>query len=283
MNEEQKNAIRVLRRIKAVLDKLMNDPSTRVEIRLNELYDHLRRDPEISDLLPNPIRMSQFLRAQHQEGVMKQVIPNYRVDTSTHEMYQWYFFRERKDVDSVEQLEPELKDAPLEMTVEFQDDVPTFKQASHGMTLYIDMDNVLVDFTSSFDRVDPEILSAHDKNRDDIPGIFDLMDPMPNAIGSYKALSLKYNTFILSTAPWNNPSAWRSKVEWVHKHLGDVAYKRLILTHRKDLLHGHYLIDDRPNNGAVEFRGEWIQFGSSKYPDWDSVLAYLLVGGAGSN
>lgn len=143
-------------------------------------------------------------------------------------------------------------------------------------TLYIDMDNVLVDFPSAFPRVAPELLELHAGNEDEIPGIFDLMDPLPNALASYRALSLKYDTFILSTAPWHNPSAWRSKVEWVHKHLGDVAYKRLFLTHRKDLVHGHYLIDDRPNNGAKDFKGEWIHFGSQRFEDWEAVCGYLL-------
>ena len=39
---------------------------------------------------------------------------------------------------------------------------------------------------------------------------------------------------------------------------------------------GDILIDDRPNNGANNFRGEWIHFGSEKYPNWPAVLDYLL-------
>ena len=38
--------------------------------------------------------------------------------------------------------------------------------------------------------------------------------------------------------------------------------KKIILTHRKDLVSGDYLIDDRSKNGASEFCDEWIQFGS---------------------
>ena len=40
---------------------------------------------------------------------------------------------------------------------------------------------------------------------------------------------------------------------------------------------GDYLIDDRKFNGASEFRGKWIQFGSEKYPNWESVLKFLKV------
>ena len=76
--------------------------------------------------------------------------------------------------------------------------------------------------------------------------------------------------------PWENSSAWKDKNEWVKKHLGKSAHKRLILSHHKNLNKGDYLIDDRTANGAGEFEGEHIQFGSEKFPDWDSVLEYLL-------
>ncbi len=50
----------------------------------------------------------------------------------------------------------------------------------------------------------------------------------------------------------------------------------MIITHRKDLVEGDYLIDDRGKNGTSEFKGEWIQFGSERFPDWKTVLDYLL-------
>ena len=37
-----------------------------------------------------------------------------------------------------------------------------------------------------------------------------------------------------------------------------------------------FLIDDRPNNGAKNFEGKWIHFGSEDFPDWSSVIKYLL-------
>ena len=51
--------------------------------------------------------------------------------------------------------------------------------------------------------------------------------------------------------------------------------RRLILSHRKDLLKGDYLIDDRPNNGAADFEGELIKFGNEEFKDWKAVLNYL--------
>ena len=60
------------------------------------------------------------------------------------------------------------------------------------------------------------------------------------------------------------------------KYLGSNARKRLILSHNKHLNIGDYLIDDRTANGAGNFTGEHIHFGTEKFPNWDSVLTYLL-------
>ena len=99
---------------------------------------------------------------------------------------------------------------------------------------------------------------------------------MTGAIQAVHELDKHYELYILSTAPWNNPSAWADKVAWVSKYLDDVFHKRLFITHRKDLCIGDYLIDDRPKHGACNFSGEWIQFGSTQFPDWESVLRYLI-------
>jgi hypothetical protein len=36
------------------------------------------------------------------------------------------------------------------------------------------------------------------------------------------------------------------------------------------------LIDDRPVNGAKEFTGEFIHFGSEGFETWDEVLLYII-------
>mgnify|MGYP003343465249 CR=1 FL=1 len=102
------------------------------------------------------------------------------------------------------------------------------------------------------------------------------MDPLDGALEAYMTLSNRYDSYILSTAPWGNISAWSDKAVWVQKHLGDVAKKRLILSHNKHLNMGDYLIDDRTANGAGQFTGEHIHFGTEKFPNWNSVLKYLL-------
>ena len=144
--------------------------------------------------------------------------------------------------------------------------------------VYIDMDNVLVDFPSGIDRLETATAMEYEGRLDEVPGIFSLMDPMPGAIEAYNSIASVYDTYILSTAPWANPTAWSDKIEWVHQHLGfnGAAHKRLILSHHKHLNMGDYLIDDRPANGADKFTGEWIHFGQDPFSDWQAVTDYLI-------
>lgn len=144
------------------------------------------------------------------------------------------------------------------------------------LILYIDMDNVLVDFKTGIARLTEEEKIKYEGRYDETPDIFSKMLPMEGAVESFKLLSEKYDTYILSTSPWENPSAWSDKLKWVKKYLGSNAYKRLILTHHKNLNKGDFLIDDRTKNGAGEFEGELILFGSDEYPDWRSIVEYLL-------
>ena len=142
------------------------------------------------------------------------------------------------------------------------------------------MDGVLVDFQSGIDRLSDEQKRMYEGKLDEVPGIFGLMDPMPGAIEAVHKLKEHYDVYILSTAPWENPSAWSDKLLWIKKYLGDVFYKRVVITHCKNLCAGDYLVDDNFKNGVEKFKGEWIPFGKERFPNWDSVLEYLIPAGA---
>ncbi|MFG0319970.1 MAG: hypothetical protein ACF8XB_22045 [Planctomycetota bacterium JB042] len=142
-------------------------------------------------------------------------------------------------------------------------------------TLFVDMDNVLVDFPSGVNRLEDAVRRDYDGRLDEVPGIFGTMDPIPGAIEAFVELAERFDAYVLSTSPWENPSAWSDKLLWVKRHLGAPAYKRLILSHHKNLSRGDYLIDDRTRNGADRFPGELIRFGSAAFPDWEAVLRYL--------
>ncbi len=69
----------------------------------------------------------------------------------------------------------------------------------------------MVKFDSGVKKCSPEVLAqyAHDEkgktHYDDIPGIFSLMDEIDDAVDGFKFLAQHFDTYILSTAPWENP------------------------------------------------------------------------------
>lgn len=160
---------------------------------------------------------------------------------------------------------------------------------SSKKVLFIDMDGVLADFqrgmTDWFDS-HPHLYERHKNNPDHIHGIFRDLKPIEGAIEAVKKLyeSGKYDMFIATTAPWGNPDSATDKRYWIERHFGnEMFHKRMFITHRKDMLKGDILIDDRTKNGAGEFEGQHIHFGWdyenekwNEYPDWDSVLEELL-------
>ena len=54
------------------------------------------------------------------------------------------------------------------------------------------------------------------------------------------------------------------------------VWNRVVLTPRKNLLLGDYLIDAEPDrDGAADFMGTVIPFGSDTFRTWEEVLTYF--------
>lgn len=138
--------------------------------------------------------------------------------------------------------------------------------------VYIDMDGVCCDFEKAWPLVaKPVWIPGQDK---EVPvGFFENLEPIKGCVEAIHKLAEKFDVYILSTPQWSNPNSWSEKHKWVVKHLGEPLFKRLILSHHKRLNKGDYLIDDNVHEG---FEGEHIHFGSSRFPDWESVVEYLL-------
>lgn len=143
--------------------------------------------------------------------------------------------------------------------------------------VYFDMDNTLVNFQSGIDQIPIEVQKHYEGHLDDVPGIFAKMKPIDEMVELFNKMvdDERYDVYILSTSPWDNPTAASEKVAWVKKYLPK-AYKNVILSHHKHLNVGDYLIDDRTANGAGEFGGELIQYGTEKFPTAESIENYLL-------
>lgn len=149
--------------------------------------------------------------------------------------------------------------------------------------LFVDMDGVLVDFYKGVRAYYPDFDDYEIGRQREIttelsamPGFFTSLEPVAGALEAFRQLAQKYDTYILSTPDWFGVNSWTEKRIWVEKHLGEAAFKRLILSHNKGLFSGRALIDDRIRNGVENFKGEHIHFGTEVFPGWKAVLDYLL-------
>ena len=149
-----------------------------------------------------------------------------------------------------------------------------------------DMDGVIADFAAGIKRINPNLTMTdenYDKEENEVnetvlnaPNFFQTLPTIQGGIEAVKLLMEHYEVHFCSTPMETVPHSFTGKKEWLNHHFAEKAYKNLILTHRKDWVIGDYLIDDRTKNGAGEFTGEHIHFGTDKFPDWDSVLKYLI-------
>jgi 5'-nucleotidase len=156
--------------------------------------------------------------------------------------------------------------------------------------LNVDMDGVCADFDKSILSIDPTIgtLSLTAPNYEERAArvdaivlantqIFEELEPIEGAIETIKRLSQHFEIYFVSTPMDSCPESFTGKKRWLNKHFGDFAKKRLVLTHRKDLVIGDYLVDDRIVNGVENFKGKHIHFGTEKFPDWIKVEKYLMA------
>ena len=131
------------------------------------------------------------------------------------------------------------------------------------LRIFIDMDGVLANFEKAAAQ-HPDI------KRPDLHLDFSKFEPMPGAIEAVeKIIAMGHDVFIATTPPWNNPSAWGQKRDWVEEHLPQLK-RKMFLTHRKDLLKGDILIDDSTYRGQRDFEGEFMHFGKHGM-DWPYV------------
>ncbi len=156
--------------------------------------------------------------------------------------------------------------------------------------LLVDMDDVLCDWSGKVTKVTgipvvrrPDGMAKWTEYQHQI--VSDLektehfylqIDPIPYAVKAIKYLNKYFEIYVVSTPSWNNPSSFTDKRLWIETHFGTLLDKKLILTHRKDLIIGDIIIDDRLVNGVENFKGQIIQFGTEDFPDWKYVVSYLM-------
>ena len=135
-------------------------------------------------------------------------------------------------------------------------------------TIFIDMDGVIANFAKAAKEGGWE--HRPDKHVD-----YGNLEVMPGAKDALIRLNHDFDIFIASTPPWDRPDMWGAKREWIAEHFPYLK-RKLILTHRKDLLIGDILIDDSRWRGQPDFKGAWLWFGSNqRCLDWPSTLELI--------
>ena len=138
------------------------------------------------------------------------------------------------------------------------------------MRIYIDMDGVITDFKQG-----QEYQGYKLSKRPDLVVNYRTLPVMEGAIKALAKLNADHEIFIASTPPWTRPEVWGHKREWLEEHFPYLK-RKLILTHRKDLLIGDILIDDSKYRGQPDFIGNWFWFNKDwDNRNWNACLEYI--------
>lgn len=142
--------------------------------------------------------------------------------------------------------------------------------------IYIDMDNVLCNFSKAYHKAlleNPEIKFPQSQY-----GFFRDLEPIIDSIEAVEFLDAQddFSVYFLTAPSIKNPLCYTEKRLWIEDKFGLEMVQQLIISPNKGLNKGDYLIDDHQSGkGQESFEGELIHFGSDKYKTWKQVLNYF--------
>ena len=140
--------------------------------------------------------------------------------------------------------------------------------------IFIDMDGVISDFEKAAKNLalEKEPLKL---SRPDLFVNYRTLSVIDGAIEAVAKLNADHEVFIASTPPWTRPEVWGHKREWIGEYFPYLK-RKIILTHRKDLLIGDILIDDSRFRGQPDFQGEWYWFNKNwNNKNWEACMKWI--------
>lgn len=156
--------------------------------------------------------------------------------------------------------------------------------------IFIDMDDTLCQYSKAWKLANDQGTEFPQSKEH----FFEYLQPIKGAITAVEQLSNNYDVWILTAPSIYNPSSYIEKRLWVDHFLGFEMCKKLIICPNKGLISGnekyidtkfdkydtivtHILIDDLiEGKGQENWTGDLMQFGSKRYPNWDSICKTLL-------
>jgi len=138
------------------------------------------------------------------------------------------------------------------------------------------MDGVICDFYKAKEEALKR--NPHNKFPQSEYGFFTNLEPIEGAISAIMWLmaSKDFEVYILTAPSILNPLCYTEKRVWIEKHFGMDLVRNMIISPNKGLSKGDILIDDNEKGcGQDMFEGDFIHFGSNKFPNWNEILIYL--------
>jgi 5'-nucleotidase len=148
-------------------------------------------------------------------------------------------------------------------------------------TYLVDMDGVLFNYVKGFEeiwrRIHPNLQPFNPYNQkffyvednmpkeykslieeiiDNDPLFFEELPPIAGALEGIKKLAEKNKVYICTAPNTRNDYCASGKIKSIKKHLGIEWVRRTIITKDKTIVHGDYLIDDKPDISG-DFQRSW--------------------------
>lgn len=102
------------------------------------------------------------------------------------------------------------------------------------------------------------------------------MEPYGSAVKAFNALTRKYAPYVLVSNAYNQPERLPALLTWVERRLGVAAWDRVLVSNKKDMILGDYLIDRYPDRLYTDsFMGTVLHFGEDPFRTWEEVLTYF--------
>ena len=96
-----------------------------------------------------------------------------------------------------------------------------------------------------------------------------------SAMKALRMLIEAYQVYIVAESPNYDLDYVKQVQDWTREVVNVPAYRHLVFTNRKDLLYGDYRIDPSAANGAGDFMGTRIAFGSDTFKTWEEIMEYF--------